>query len=100
MATTSTAETFPARPAEPGVPVSGAWNEPGRAIGGICQLRLGCATEQSWPLRRATAWLRPVLTSTRGRCEPMHNDLLRAGREPDRPRTSMVALVNGGRGQP
>ena len=49
-------------------------------------------------LRRATARLSARVRSDRD--EPLHNDLLRAGRPTDRPCTSMIALINGGRGHP
>jgi len=49
-------------------------------------------------LGRVLARVRDRVRSRRDE-EPLRDDLLRAGQEPRRPRTSMVALINGGRGR-
>ncbi|HEX3611381.1 MAG TPA: hypothetical protein VHU88_06810 [Sporichthyaceae bacterium] len=44
------------------------------------------------------ALLRPAFLRRLRPAQPRHDDRLRVGRQVTRPRTSLIALINGGRG--
>jgi hypothetical protein len=45
-----------------------------------------------------SALLRPAFLRRLRPAQPRHDDRLRVGRQVTRPRTSLIALINGGRG--